>query len=174
MKATKTKAKRNKKLRIAEASLIEASYLYQQYQHSARCTKTPKEVFNIFNTLTSKASQYKYVKEQIMIRHLGQGWTEAHHPYSKAGYVYTPADLMEQFLKNVLPLAVTNTVPNEPPLETTVLPTQIVKATLSTKVDDFIALDTSKAKEDEDFRVASMRNRDKLEDFVGGDELQEL
>ena len=34
MKATKTKTKRNKKLKIAEAALIEASYLYQQYQHS--------------------------------------------------------------------------------------------------------------------------------------------
>ena len=47
-----------------------------------------------------------------MIRYLGLGWTEAHHPYSKAGYVYTPVDLMENFAKNVLPLAVTNTVPN--------------------------------------------------------------
>ena len=35
MKATKTKAKRNKKLKISEAALIEASYLYQQYQHYA-------------------------------------------------------------------------------------------------------------------------------------------
>ena len=47
-----------------------------------------------------------------MIRHLVLGWTEAHHPYSKAGYVYTPADSMEHFEKTVLPLAVTNTVPN--------------------------------------------------------------
>ena len=34
IKATKKKSKRNKKLKIAEAALIEASYLYQQYQHS--------------------------------------------------------------------------------------------------------------------------------------------
>ena len=93
MKVTKTKEKRNKKLNIAEAALIEAYYLYQQYQHSARCTKTPKEAFDIFNTLTSKSAQYKYVKEQIIIHHMGLGWTEANHPYSKAGDVYTPADL---------------------------------------------------------------------------------
>ena len=35
MKATKKKANRNKKLNIAEAELMEASYLYQHYQHSA-------------------------------------------------------------------------------------------------------------------------------------------
>ena len=99
MKATKKIAKRNKKLRIAEAASIEASYLYQHHQHSARSIKTPKEAFNIFNTLTSKAAQYKYVKEQIMIRHLVLGWTEAHHPYSKEGYVYTPVDLMKHFVK---------------------------------------------------------------------------
>ena len=117
MKATNTKAKRKKKLKIAEAVFIEASYLYQQYQHSSRCTKTPKEASNVFNALTSKAAQYKYVKEKIMIRHLGLRLTEAHHQYSKAGYVYTHVELMEHFLKTVLPLDVTNTVPNEPPLE---------------------------------------------------------
>ena len=84
-----------------------------------------------------------------MIRHMGLGWTEAHHPYSKAGYVYTPADSMEHFEKTVLPLAVTNTVPNEPPLELTGLPTQLVKVRLGTKAYDCIALDTSEAKEDE-------------------------
>ena len=52
MKATKTKIKRNKKLKIEDAEFIEASYLYQQYQKSDRCTKTPKEAFDIFNTLT--------------------------------------------------------------------------------------------------------------------------
>ena len=81
-----------------------------------------------------------------MIRHLGQKWTEPHHPYSKEGYVYTPAELMENFLKTFLLLAVTNTVPNEPPLELPGLPTQLVKVTLGTKVDDCIALDTSEAK----------------------------
>ena len=42
MKATKTKAKRNKKLKITEAAFIEASYLYQQYHHSDRCTRHQK------------------------------------------------------------------------------------------------------------------------------------
>ena len=107
-----------------------------------------------------------------MIRHLGLGWNEAHYPYSKAGYVYTPADLMEHFVKTVLPLDVTNTVPNEPPLELPGLPTQLVNVTLGTKADDSIALNTSEAKEDENFRIATMRKRDKLEDSGCGDEIQ--
>ena len=89
-----------------------------------------------------------------MIRHMGLGLTEAHRPYSKAGYVYTPADLMENFVKTVLPLAVTDTVPNEPQLEPPGLPTQLVNVMLCTKGDDYIALDTSEAKEYESFRIA--------------------
>ena len=54
------------------------------------------------------------------------------------------------------------------------LPTQLVKVTLDTKSDDCIALDTSEAKEDETFRIAEMRKKEKLEDSGCGDELQEL
>ena len=79
---------------------------------------------------------------------------------------------MEHFVKTFLPLAVTNTVPNEPPLELPGLPTQLVEVMLGTKADYCIALDTSEAKEDEDFRIAAMRKRKKLEDSGCGDELQ--
>ena len=79
---------------------------------------------------------------------------------------------MDNFFKTVLPLAVTNTVTNEPPLELPGLPTQLVKVTLGTKAYDFIVLDTSEAKEDEDFRISAMRKREKLEDSGNSDELQ--
>ena len=75
-------------------------------------------------------------------------------------------------MNTVLPLAVTNTVPKEPPLELTGLPTQLVKVALGTKADDCISLDMSEAKEDEYFRIAEMRKREKLEDSGFGDELQ--
>ena len=107
-----------------------------------------------------------------MIRHLVLGWTESHDLYSKAGYVYTPADLMEYFVKTILSLDVTNTVPNEPSLELPGIPTQLLKVTLGSKADDCIVLDMSKAKEDEDFRIAAMRKREKLEDSGCVDELQ--
>ena len=77
-------------------------------------------------------------------------------------------------MKTVLPLDVTNTVPNELPLELTGLPTQSVKVTLGTKADDCIALDTSEAKENEDFRILAMRKREKLEDSGCGNEIKEL
>ena len=77
-------------------------------------------------------------------------------------------------MKTFLPLAVTNTVPNEPPLEIPGLPTQSVKVTLGTKADDCIALDTSEAKENEDFRISAMRKREKSEDSGCRDDLQEL
>ena len=109
-----------------------------------------------------------------MIRYLGLGWTEAYHSYSKAGYTYTPADLMEHFVETVLPIAVNNTVPNEAPLELPGLPKQLVKVTLVTKSNDCIALDKSEAKEDEDFRIAPISKRGKLKDSGCGDEIQEL
>ena len=66
---------------------------------------------------------------------------------------------MDHFLKTVLPLVVTNTVPNEPPIELPGLPTHLVNVTLGTKADYCIALDTSEAKEDENFRIAGMRKK---------------
>ena len=79
---------------------------------------------------------------------------------------------MEHFLKTVIHLDVTNTVPNEPPLELPGLPTQLVNVKLVTKADDCIALATSEAKEDENFRIEAMSKREKLEDSGCGDKLQ--
>jgi hypothetical protein len=88
-KATKRQAIQNKKLGITQGALIDASYLYQQYK-SARCVLTAKDAFNIFDQLSSNVAKYKFFKEQIHMRYLGLGWTEAHHPFSKAGHPYTP------------------------------------------------------------------------------------
>ena len=173
MAASKMKAKRNKKLKTAEAALIDASYLFQQYS-SARCVTTSKEAFDVFEKLTTNVARYKFVKEQILIRYLGLGWTEAYHPYSKAGYTYTPVELMEHFVKTVLPLAKTQLVPQEPPLELPGLPTQLANVKLGTKAADCAALDTNGDEEEEAFRIQAMRKREKLEDSGCGDELQEL
>jgi hypothetical protein len=81
---------------------------------------------------------------------------------------------MENFVKTVLPLSDKHTVPDEPPLKLPGLPTQLVDVTLGTKESDCIALDTTAAKEDEDFRFEAMRKRETLEDSGCGDELQEL
>ena len=75
-------------------------------------------------------------------------------------------------MKTVLPLDVTNTLPNEPPLDLPGLPTQLVKVSLGTEADDCIALNKSEDKEDNFFWIAEMRKREKLEDSGCGDELQ--
>ncbi len=45
------------------------------------------------------------VKEHILIRYLGLGWVEAHHPWSYKGHTYTAIELFEHFVKLGLPLA---------------------------------------------------------------------
>ena len=120
-----------------------------------RKDSTAKEAFDVFNELTTKTARYKYVKEQILMRYLGLGWVAAHHPYSKQGYVYTPEDLMEHFVKTVLPLANTHAVPSEPPLELPGLPEQLLETMLGTEAADCAALDNEKAEEKEEFRIAA-------------------
>ena len=79
---------------------------------------------------------------------------------------------LQSVVNTVLPISVTNTVPNESPLDIPALPTQLVNLTLGTKADDCIALDTSESKENEDFRISAMRKREDLEESIFGDEIQ--
>ncbi len=89
------------------------SYLWQKYD-SPRCCKTAKEAFDVFNDLNSKSTKLQFVKEQILLRYLGLGWTKAYHPLLKNKYVYSPSELMEHFVKVVLPLQNTEVVPEAP------------------------------------------------------------
>ena len=73
-----------KKLQAAEKSLIEATYLHQQY-NSPRCWKTAEQALNEYCKLRTKAEKLRHVKEQILIRYLGLGWVEAHHNWSSKG-----------------------------------------------------------------------------------------
>ncbi len=58
----------------------------------------------------------KGIKEQILMRLLGQGWNEAYHAWSKNGLPYTSNQLFRFFKQIVIPLAETLDVPGEPPL----------------------------------------------------------
>jgi hypothetical protein len=168
----KQKALRDKKLDAAEVELIDASYLYQQY-HSPRCWKNEKDAFDIFEQLVFKKDRLSSVKEQILIRYLGLGWVEAHHPWSKKGHgTYSATELLEHFVRVVLPLEKTNTVPDEPPLALPGLPKSICR--LGTRAQDCIDLETSLGSEEMDFRLKALRKRDSLEDNGFGDELAEM
>ncbi len=57
-----------------------------------------------------------------MIRLLGLGWEDAYHPRSKDRYVYNSSDLLDHFIKNVLPLAQKLKKPEESPTSFPTLP----------------------------------------------------
>ncbi len=71
-----------KKLAKVEKDYIAVPYLHQQY-NSLRYWKTRKEALKEFSKLKTKKDQYKLVKEKILIRYLGLGWPDAHHPWSR-------------------------------------------------------------------------------------------
>ena len=102
------------KLEAIKKEFIDAIYFHQQY-NSSGCWTTTKEALNLFIKLTAKKD--KFVKELILIRYLGLGWLEKHHPWSKDGVAFTPVELMEHFCKVVLPLDGTMVVPDKPPLK---------------------------------------------------------
>ena len=118
----KQNALRNNKLEIARAGLVDALYLHQQYD-SPRCWKTKDQAYEAFEGMKWKKDRMAGIKEQILMRYLGLGWVEAHHPWSKKGHgTYSPTELLDHFVKVVLPLADIKKVPVEPPLELPGLP----------------------------------------------------
>ena len=66
------------------------------------------------------------VKEQMLSRYLGLGWVKAHHPWTNKGHTYTATELLEHFVKVVLPLTETMEVSAEPPLKPPELPTSLL------------------------------------------------
>ena len=73
----------------------DASWLHQQFK-SPRLWKTPKKAFDEFEKFSSENKQKKFVKEQILIVHLGLEFEEAYHPWSKDGDDYTALQLIEK------------------------------------------------------------------------------
>ncbi len=62
---------------------------------SPRCWKSVCQALDEFEKLTSKKEKIECVKEQILIRYLGLGWEEAHHPWSKNKHIYTASELLK-------------------------------------------------------------------------------
>ena len=110
------------------------------------------------------------VKEQILSRYLGLGWVEAHHPWTNKGHTYTATELLEHFVKVVLPLAETMEVPAEPPLKLPGLPTSLLH--LGTRAQDCIDLETLLGSEEREFRLEALRKIESLEENGFGDQLE--
>ena len=76
---------RDNKLKVAKKGLVDALYLHQQYD-SPRCWRTKEQAYDAFEGLKFKKDCMRSIKEQILIRYLGLGWVEAHHPWSKKSH----------------------------------------------------------------------------------------
>ena len=166
------KALRGKKLTAAQDTLIDAMYLKQQY-NSPCCWLAEKQAFEEFEKLRYKKDRMAAVKEQILMRYLGLGWVEAHHPWSKKGHgSYSATELFDHFVTVVLPLAGTHEVPDEPPLELPGLPTNLKH--LGTRAQDCVDLAKELGSQERKFRLDALRKRDQLEENGFGDQLSEI
>ena len=90
-----------------------------------------------------------------MIRYLGLGWVEAHHPWTKKGHTYTTTGLLEHLVTIVLPLVQTKEVPAEPPLKLPGLPTSLLHPGM--RALDCIDFETSLGSEERDFRLKALQ-----------------
>ena len=75
---------KNQQLVQKLANFKDASWIHQQFT-SSQFWKTPKKAFDEFEKISSENKQNKFVSEQILIVHLGLGFEEAYHPWSKDG-----------------------------------------------------------------------------------------
>ena len=94
------------------------------------------------------------MNEQILIVHLGLGFEEAYHPWSKDGDDYTDLQLIEIFVKSCLPLTKTRKVPKEAPMEHPRLPEFLILGTLASDVSNYY---TGQAATNNKLRLKSLR-----------------
>ena len=52
-----------------------------------------------FEKIIAKSNKKKCVKEQVLIVHLGLGFEEDHHSWSRDRYEYYAVELLEYFVK---------------------------------------------------------------------------
>ena len=106
--------------------------------------------------MSSENKQKKFVKEQILIVHLGLGFEEAYHPWSKDGDDYTALQIIEHFVKACLPLTKTRKVPKDAPMEHPRLPELPILGMLASDVSNYY---TEQAATDNELRLIALRER---------------
>ena len=87
--------------------------------------------------MIAQSNKKKCVKEKILIVHLGLGFEEAHHPWSRDGYDYSAIGLLEQFVKVCLPCTKKKNLPKEAPMEHMRLPELPILGTLTGDIDEY-------------------------------------
>lgn len=158
------------KLQASKDEHLQNSFLWQQW-NSPRCWRTADQAREEFGRLKAKKWKVKFVKEQILIRYLGLGWDDAHHPWSKNGYTFSAEELLEHLINVVIPLENTEVVPDRPPIN---LPTRARPYKVGTLSNDAKRLDNSRLDVEEQLRLEAATERDRLEASGVGDQLNEM
>lgn len=121
----KMQLEKEEQLKHAEKAQVDALFLHKQY-HSRACWKTVGVARSNYDKLQSKKDKYKHVKENILIRYLGFGWVEAHHPWSATvgghKHTFSPDELFKHLVDVVIPLTEVKQVPDFAPVNLPDLP----------------------------------------------------
>jgi len=94
-----------------------------------------------YHKLKAKKDRLHRSKEQILMRYLGLGWVEAHHPWSSKGRTFTADELFDHLIRVVILLEYEpdREIPIEPPVDLPLVPNAIVIGTRSdarTRLDE--------------------------------------
>ncbi len=154
-----------RKIDQAQSEYIIAIYFYEQY-HSKQCWATVEEATNIYQQLPTESSRLNAVKEQILIRYLGLGWKEAHHPWSSQGEMYTSSDIFRHLIETVIPLQDIMEVPDDAPIN---LPTAPDVNKLGLQTDVALNLKVANSKKIAKFKQDAREERDQREAAGEGD-----
>ena len=112
------------------------------------------------------------MKEKVLIRYLGLGWSEAHHPWSKNNYIFTPSELLKHFVEVVIPLQQIKQVPDHPPFDLPTQPEGMVQ--LGTKAANLVALDKANVDKEMEACANTMIEREERESQGFGDQLSDV
>lgn len=157
------------KYKGASNDYIVAIYFFEQF-HSPRCWNTVEEAEEFYSELKSESKRLEAVKEQILIRYLGLGWEDAHHPWSEGGPAgrnsFTSKRLFEHLVEVVIPMADVLEVPTEPPVTIPTLPNMQTLGTMSELAEDLEKLSEEKLI---DFKKKAHDEIDQREERGDGD-----
>jgi hypothetical protein len=150
---------RHKKLIAIQNEYANALTFIDMY-HSPACWSTKSDAKKAFDKLNSRAARMDAVKEQIRIRVIGFGWKDLHHPWSKNGREFTPEELFDHLIKNIIPEQVKRSIPDKPKME---LPSRKKTPQLGTKTMDVDKLDCRYEEEKQNALKEAMKLRDESE-----------
>ena len=97
----------------------------------------PKKAMDEFEKIIAQSNKKKYVKEKILIVHLGLGFEEVCHPCSRYRYEYSAVELLERFVKYCLAHTKKKDFTKDVPMEHPRLPEFPTLGTLTGDVDEY-------------------------------------